>query len=168
MSDDERALRESWEPAVAAMIEGCRQDEAEMRATIGFLGKLLAKDLLPTSGRAFLAEFSEDVAAGRNPFPRRPSKRREHSHYAVLANVLNECAKRNATHGDFADIHLRVGQRMGLKASTVVKSISIARSRIRSATNSFSDGSDRDREKKIIGLISNLLSLPEATIKSYF
>jgi hypothetical protein len=155
--------REGWERGVAALIEDCRRNKAEMRETVKFLAvELLAKDMLPRSGRIFLVDVLKTVVAGGNPFPRKPSRRRKHSHRDVLAAVLREAAKRGAVHGDFADIHARVGRRLNLRPSTVAKSASIMRSMIKKTVF------NGRRDPKDVRLIAHYLSLPEATIKSYF
>jgi hypothetical protein len=90
-----------------------------------------------------------------------------YSNRAILAAVIREAAKCNATHGDFADIYKRVGQRMGLKSTTMRKNASIARKRIKAvAGRAFRD--HPDRETKVTRAIANYLDVPQAAVKSYF
>src|SRR5688572_14895017 len=105
--------REGWEPIVAAMLADCRNNRAATLGTLGLLADLLAKDILPESGRMFLADRLKTIAEGGDLnvlVPQAKKQRAEHSAIAILATVERERVKSGAGRGDMEKLHARVAK----------------------------------------------------------
>ena len=58
---------EDWEPFVKALIEDARGNESKTREMLCFLAKLIERGRLPSSGRAFVANFLRRLPTAGTP-----------------------------------------------------------------------------------------------------
>nr|WP_019857684.1 hypothetical protein [Mesorhizobium loti] len=136
-----------------------------MVTTLKLLANFLRKDLLPKSGREFVADVLDNVAEGKGKSLLPPKHEiRTYSSIAVMVEVEKSIEKRGAVRAN-QDIFESVGIKLGFKPGTVKKDASKGRGHVREEIARYlKEGGDR---KQIIGLMSQAIGLSEARIEGF-
>ncbi|TPN38695.1 hypothetical protein FKO01_05040 [Mesorhizobium sp. B2-3-3] len=156
-----QAERESWEQVVASYVnhKGSRQ---HMVTTLKLLADFLRKDLLPKSGREFVADLLERIASGdkRSLLPP-ASQPKSFNAVAVLVAVEKEKEKRGLQKAN-SQIFERVGTKFGLKPGSVSKEASKGRGYVKAAMREYlRKGDNRD---EVISLMSEAIGLSKSAV----
>ena len=88
---------------------------ADMRRRLGSLARLLREDMLPKSGRDFLAEKLETIAAGGNPLAAAGRAQQQASAAVVIALASNGRSANLGVDAPTSIIYERVGRPLGLE-----------------------------------------------------
>lgn len=165
----DQADREDWEPIVAAYVSTRHSDPADMRNTLKFLAMFLRKDNLPKSGREFLADWLEAIAAGGDPrsiLPRTPRKPRAISSIKIMVAVEKEIERCGVERAD-EKIHERVGNRLKNKIGpgTVATRAAEGRARVRRAV--AEEVSKGTKPEKVLDIMAKAIGLSKARIERF-
>lgn len=118
---------DDWEVVVEVMIRQDTGTRAGALRTIEFLTTLLRKNVLPASGRTYVADLLDKIVRNENPLPKKPSRSRGPSDFDIWAAFERDSRVMGKREG-----YEKVARKFGLAYGTAIKRCSNARRQLRS------------------------------------